>query len=134
MLADAKLIAFAATADACRARDFYCGLLGLTEIEESEFALVLDANGVELRLQKVAQVLSPAYTSLGWRVASIGEVLRGLRDKGVAALRYEFLDQDKDGVWQSPSGAAIAWFMDPDGNLLSLTQHAVASDAGMKEA
>ena len=124
MLADAKLIAFAATADACRARDFYCGLLGLTEIEESEFALVLDANGVELRLQKVAQVVSPAYTSLGWQVASIGEVLRGLRDKGVVAQRYDFLDQDEDGIWQSPSGAAIAWFRDPDGNLLCFGEDA----------
>ncbi|MCG6858917.1 MAG: hypothetical protein LJE67_12715 [Salaquimonas sp.] len=128
MLANSKLIVFAAITDAGRARDFYCGLLGLPAREESEFALVLDANGVELRLQKVDRVVVPPYTSLGWQVDSVTKIVRELAAKGVVTVRYGFLQQDEDGIWQSPSGARIAWFRDPDGNVLSLTE--IAGDPG----
>jgi catechol 2,3-dioxygenase-like lactoylglutathione lyase family enzyme len=123
MLSGANLVAFAATSDAARARDFYCGLLGLEAREETDFALVLDANGVELRLQKVEQVTPPPFTQLGWQVASIGQAARLLADRGVAPERFGFLEQDELGIWKSPGGALVLWFKDPDGNLLSLTQH-----------
>lgn len=124
MFANAKLIAFGAISDAGRARYFYCDLLGLDLKEETEFALVLDAAGVELRLQKVPEVHAPPYTSLGWQVADIAGTMRKLAAAGVAFEKYPFLKQDADGIWAAPSGARIAWFRDPDGNLLSLTQHA----------
>jgi len=114
------IVAFVATADAVRAREFYETVLGLRLIADDPFALVFDANGVMLRVQKV-QTVSPApYTSLGWRVADIGATIQGL--KGVTFERFPGLNHDDLGVWTSPRGALVAWFKDPDGNVLSLTQ------------
>jgi len=64
----------------------------------------------------------PNYTVLGWDVADIGAEMKELTERGVKFERYEGLEQDGSGVWTSPSGAKIAWFKDPDGNVLSLTQ------------
>jgi catechol 2,3-dioxygenase-like lactoylglutathione lyase family enzyme len=122
MLHSSSLIAFVATAKPGRAKRFYEEALGLTLLENTPFALVFDANGVTLRLQKV-QTLDPApHTVLGWRVADVQEAVSSLTTKGVAFERYRGLEQDETGVWSSPSGAQVAWFKDPDGNVLSLTQ------------
>lgn len=123
MLARALLIAFGATSDAKQARSFYCGLLGLTAVEETDFALVLDANGTELWLQKVAKMVPPPYTQLGWSATDLAETAALLAKHGIAAERFGFLEQDDLGVWISPGGAHMLWFRDPDGNTLSLTQH-----------
>src|SRR5215471_11803262 len=108
MLNDAKIIAFIATTDAAKSRAFYEGVLGLAPTLEDELTLVLDANGVEIRIQKVQTLTPQPHTQLGWSVISLEEVVRALRAKGV-------------GIWIAPSGAKVAWFKDPDGNLLSLT-------------
>jgi len=89
---------------------------------EDEFAIVLDANGVELRIQKVQTLTPQPHTQLGWSVNSLEEVLRALRAKGVVFESYPFMQQDALGIWTAPSGAKVAWLKDPDGNLLSLTQ------------
>ncbi|MBO6717039.1 MAG: VOC family protein [Rhizobiaceae bacterium] len=122
MLGKASLVAFAAISDARRARHFYCEVLGLRLKEETEFALVLDANGVELRLQKVEAVTPQPWTQLGWAVASIAETIDALAAKGVETERFSFLPLDERGIWTTPDGARIAWFKDPDGNLLSLAE------------
>lgn len=126
MLSNAPIIAFAATAQPDRARAFYGGTLGLKLVEESEFALVFDANGTELRVQKVEAASPAPYTSLGWAVGSIRDTVRALAGKGVAFERYPFLQQDEQGIWHSPSGARVACFKDPDGNLLSVVEHMAA--------
>ena len=123
MLSGARVIAFAATAQPERARAFYGGTLGLPLVEENAFALVFDANGVGLRVQKVETASPPPYTSLGWAVGSIRDTVRALSEEGVAVERYPFLQQDEQGIWHSPSGARVAWFRDPDGNLLSVVEH-----------
>jgi catechol 2,3-dioxygenase-like lactoylglutathione lyase family enzyme len=122
MLNTAGLIAFAATAKPKAARAFYEKTLGLKLVEDSPFALVFDVSGTMLRVQKVESVNATGYTALGWRVADIGKAVRKLADRGVVFERYPGMDQDKAGVWTSPAGALIAWFNDPDGNILSLTQ------------
>jgi len=106
-----------------RARAFYCDVLGLREVEETGFALVLDANGTELRLQKVAEIAPQPYTQLGWGVSDIEQTAAQLIDRGVTPNRYDFLEQDELGIWTTPDGAKILWFHDPDGNVLSLTQY-----------
>jgi catechol 2,3-dioxygenase-like lactoylglutathione lyase family enzyme len=122
MLASDDLIAFVATADPGRARAFYAGTLGLPLEDESPFALVFRANGTMLRVA-IADAVAPApYTVLGWAVADVAARVRALSARGVAFERYAGMDQDELGVWRSPSGARIAWFKDPDGNTLSLTQ------------
>jgi catechol 2,3-dioxygenase-like lactoylglutathione lyase family enzyme len=114
-----RVVAFLATADPDRARDFYERTLGLGLLADEESALVFDAGGSELRLQKVEEVRPPAGTALGWRVDDIELALDGLE---VDVERYDSLEQDERGIWTAPSGARVAWFTDPDGNILSLTE------------
>jgi catechol 2,3-dioxygenase-like lactoylglutathione lyase family enzyme len=121
MLGNAKLMAFVAITDALRARAFYEGVLGLKLVADEEFALVFDANDTMLRLQKVEAFTPHPFTSLGWQVDDIAATIRDLVAKGVVFERYGFMQQDELGVW-SHDGARIAWFKDPDGNVLSLAQ------------
>lgn len=123
MLRDAKLVAFGAITDSARAANFYVGTLGLTVRYEDDFALVLDANGVELRLQKVRALTPAGFTALGWEVRDVDAIATALEEQGISLERYRWLEQDARGVWQAPSGARIAWFRDPDGNLLSVAQY-----------
>ena len=124
MLYSTSLVAFVATAQAEAARQFYESVLGLSLVEDSPFALVFDSNGTTLRVQKVEQVTPAPYTALGWQVTDIEASVRSLRAKGAVLQRYEGLSQDALGIWKSPSGAKVAWFRDPDGNTLSLTESA----------
>ena len=122
MLHKAKVIAFAATQDAKKAREFYESALGLKFVSGDDFALVFDANGTMLRVQKVEQVGQRGYTILGWTVPDIRKEIADLIARGVHFNRYEGMKQDELGVWIAPGGAKIAWFTDPDGNILSLTE------------
>lgn len=124
MLANEPIIAFLATSDAVKARNFYQNMLGLAMVEESEYALVFDALGIELRLQKMPETRPQPHTALGWQVSDIDKRVAELSAVGVDFIRYETMEQDEHNIWASPSGARIAWFKDPDGNVLSLTQPA----------
>jgi catechol 2,3-dioxygenase-like lactoylglutathione lyase family enzyme len=121
-LGAAELVAFVSTADAPRAQRFYEETLGLELAESTSFALVFRAPNATLRVTVVERVIRAGYTVLGWRVDDISEVLGRLVSGGVEPLRYGGLEQDEYGVWRSPSGARVAWFEDPDGNVLSITQ------------
>jgi catechol 2,3-dioxygenase-like lactoylglutathione lyase family enzyme len=122
MLERHEVVAFLATRDAARARAFYEGILGLTLVEESAFALVFDARGTTLRIQKVDDLRPHPFTALGWQVPRIDEVVKELAQKNVVMERFAGMEQDARGIWRAPSGARVAWFKDPDGNTLSLTQ------------
>lgn len=113
---------FIGTRDANRAKTFYGETLGLRLTEENPFALVFDANGIMLRVTPVREMQPAQYTVLGWEVADVTAAVRELAGAGVVFARFPGMEQDGDGVWNSPSGARIAWFQDPDGNTLSLTQ------------
>jgi catechol 2,3-dioxygenase-like lactoylglutathione lyase family enzyme len=122
MLESSEVVAFAATTDLSRARAFYEESLGLRVTGQNDFACVFDANGTMLRVTAVPEVCQAAYTVLGWRVTDIEATVRGLIAKGIVFNRYETMDQDEQGVWSTPGGDRVAWFTDPDGNTLSLTQ------------
>ena len=122
MLRNAKIVAFAGTLDAARAKAFYRDTLGLTLVEENSFATVFDSNGIMLRIANVRALTPAQYTVLGWDVPDITSEVRALAQAGVTFSRYPGLTQDEDGIWTAPSGARVAWFADPDGNVLSLTQ------------
>jgi catechol 2,3-dioxygenase-like lactoylglutathione lyase family enzyme len=117
-----KPVLFAATAGAEGSRAFYEGMLGLAFVADEPYALVFRVGRSMLRIQKVDRVAKVPYTVLGWAVRNMRSTVRRLAKAGVAFQRYEGLAQDKDGVWRSPGGALVAWFQDPDGNTLSLTQ------------
>jgi catechol 2,3-dioxygenase-like lactoylglutathione lyase family enzyme len=122
MLESSEVVAFVGAADLVRARSFYEGTLGLPVVEHNDFACVLDANGTMLRVTAVGEVSPAGYTVLGWRVSDIDAAVRGLTARGVAFRRYDGMDQDSRGIWTTPGGEKVAWFTDPDGNTLSLTQ------------
>ena len=117
-----SIVAFVATRDAQRSRAFYERSLGLRFVSSDDFALVFDVNGTMLRIQKVKDFKPQGFTVLGWKVADIRKVMALLVKQGVAFTRYEGMVQDKEGIWTAPGGAKIAWFSDPDGNILSLTE------------
>jgi len=117
-----KPVLFLATADAKRSRSFYEGLLGLDFVADEPPALVFQVGDSMLRIQKVDRVCPAPYTVLGWGVPDIRATVRRFRAAGVSFQRYDGLDQDGDNIWHAPSGALVAWFEDPDGNILSLTQ------------
>jgi catechol 2,3-dioxygenase-like lactoylglutathione lyase family enzyme len=119
---DSKIICFVATRDASAARTFYETTLGLKCVSEDPFAIVFDVDGTMLRVQKVQELTPAKYTALGWEVADIAARIRELRNKGVRFERFPGMPQNDSGVWTSPAGAKIAWFKDPDGNTLSLTE------------
>ncbi len=118
----APLCAFVATVKSQEARKFYEGVLGLKLTEDSPFALVFDANGTMLRVQKVKEFTPHPFTALGWNVKDIAGEIDALAKKGVTCERWDFLQQDTRGVWTAPDGTKVAWFKDPDGNILSLAQ------------
>ena len=123
MLSSEKLIGFVATRHAARAKAFYGGTLGLRLVSEDGFALVFDANGTAIRVTPVRELTPAPYTVLGWDVTDIKSVVTGLAAAGVSFERYGFLEQDQQGIWTAPGGTRGAWFKDPDGNLLSVSQH-----------
>ena len=122
MLRDFDPIGFVHTTDTTRARSFYVDVLGLEFVEETPFALVLKAGPIMIRVTPVEGHVPLVHTVLGWSVPDIALVMRSLIGRGVEPRRFHGLDQDETGVWCSPGGAQVAWFADPDGNTLSLTQ------------
>jgi catechol 2,3-dioxygenase-like lactoylglutathione lyase family enzyme len=122
MLGQNQVVVFVATTDGKRARQFYGETLGLGIVHDDAFALVCDAHGTPLRIQKVASFRPQGFTALGWEVGDILAAVDHLIERGVAFERFEGMDQDERGIWSAPSGARVAWFKDPDGNVLSLTE------------
>lgn len=123
MLGSRDIIAFLGVTDLARARSFYEEVLGLPLVGEEEGqALVFDANGTSLRITKVPEPARARHTVLGWVVRDIGKTAQALAAQGVSFARYEGFSQDELGVWKASDGTRVAWFPDPDGNILSLTQ------------
>ena len=115
-------ILFLATSDAKRSRAFYERTLGLEFTADEPVALVFRVGGSMLRIQKVEQVCAAPYTALGWAVPDIRKTVDELSKAGVVFQRWESLNQDEFGIWRAPSGASVAWFRDPDGHVLAMTQ------------
>jgi catechol 2,3-dioxygenase-like lactoylglutathione lyase family enzyme len=114
-------MAFVATRDPARAKVFYKDTLGLRFVSQDRFAVVFDAHGIMLRVAIVQKIVVAPYTVLGWEVPDITAAAKDLAKTGVHFERFG-MPQDDLGIWTSPSGARVAWFKDPDGNLLSITE------------
>ncbi|MFZ0288107.1 MAG: VOC family protein [Candidatus Sulfotelmatobacter sp.] len=123
MLGSTNIVAFVPTKDAGKARAFYEGVLGLRFVKDDGFAMVLDANGIMMRVARVPRFTPAQFTILGWEVADIGKMVVGLQEKDVHCEKFGFFEQDALGIWTAPAGDKVAWFKDPDGNVLSISQH-----------
>lgn len=122
MLMDAKLMGIIPTANKVRAKEFYCGTLGLEFVADDGFAMVVRVSNALIRITSVGAFTPLPFTLLGWEVAAMEDEVRGLEAAGVAMERFSFLEHDELGIWTAPDGAKVAWFKDLDGNLLSVSQ------------
>jgi catechol 2,3-dioxygenase-like lactoylglutathione lyase family enzyme len=123
MLGSTNIVAFVPIKDSQKARAFYEGILGLRFVKDDGFALVLEANGIMVRAAKMEEFTPAQFTILGWQVSDIEGVVRALSSKGVHFEVFGFFKQDELGIWTAPTGDKVAWFKDPDGNVLSVSQH-----------
>jgi len=124
MLTTSKIVGFVATTKPDEAKQFYEKKLGLKLLEQSPFALVFRSGDTTVRVQKVESLSAAPYTSLGWDVLDITATVQQLTSNGVVFQRFDGLPQNDAGIWQTPDGSQVAWFEDPDGNTLSLTEYA----------
>jgi len=123
MLGSTKIVAFVPIKDSEKARSFYEGVVGLRFVKDDGFALVFDANGIMVRAAQMKDFTPAQFTVLGWQVYEIENVVRALQKKGVHFEIFGFFQQDELGIWTAPTGDKVAWFKDPDGNILSVSEH-----------
>lgn len=124
MLGHSPLTAFIPVADTALVRSFYESVLGLRVVADTPFALIVDAHGTEVRITPVPDHRPVPHTVAGWTVDDIDATVARLVDRGVELQRYDGIVQADNGVWTAPGGDRVAWFADPAGNTLSLTQRA----------
>lgn len=124
MLDNANLIAFVATARPEEAKRFYRETLGLLFVEDDQNHIVFDSNGTLLRIQRVQQFTPTGLIALSWEVDNILSEVATLKAQGVKFERFPNLEQDANDIWVAYDGTMVAWFKDPDGNLLSISEHA----------
>ena len=122
MLANQKLKAFVPTVNPQKAKLFYKDILGLKLLSEDNYALEFEVNGTLLRITTVEKFKPHPFTVLGWDVKDIISTIKSLNKKGVKFEKYDFMEQSSFGIWTSPGGSKVAWFKDPDGNILSLSE------------
>lgn len=122
MLKNSKLVGFVATSKPEESKRFYRDCLGLTLIDDTPYALAFAAGDTVVRVQKTERAHPPPYTTLGWAVENISKTVNALTEAGVHFERFAQLEQDDLGVWSASATAKVAWFKDPDGNLLSVTE------------
>jgi catechol 2,3-dioxygenase-like lactoylglutathione lyase family enzyme len=125
MLAQSELMGFIPTIDAERARRFYVDTLGLAFVSDDPFAITVRSYDIDIRISRIEAFNPSPHTILGWKVPDIEAMAKQFSAAGILFERYPFLEQDANGIWTAPGGAAkVAWFKDPDGNVLSISQHA----------
>jgi catechol 2,3-dioxygenase-like lactoylglutathione lyase family enzyme len=124
-LAENSPVGFVPTTKPEAARAFYEKTLGLRFESADQFAIVfrLGPAGIMLRVTIVPEFTPQQFTIFGWQVDDIVATVSELAAKGVEFTRYGFMEQDERGIWNAPGGTKVAWFRDPDGNTLSLSQH-----------
>jgi catechol 2,3-dioxygenase-like lactoylglutathione lyase family enzyme len=121
MLSQHKLKAFVSTTQPVKARQFYIEKLGLKMLSEDHYGFECESNGAHLRISIVERLTPQPFTVLGWDTVEIISTIKWLGEKGIKFERYSFIEQDELGIWTAPGGTRVAWFKDPDGNLLSVS-------------
>lgn len=123
MLDSAKMMGFVPTTDYDKARAFYKGKLGFEFVSLDKFALVMRVGGHMVRIVKLPNFTPQQGTILGWEVEDAVAAAKWLAERGVATEKYPFVQDRELGIWTTPDGSRVAWFKDPDGNVLSVSEH-----------
>ena len=121
MLSLHRIKAFVSTTNPDKAREFYKDKLGLKLLSEDSFGMEFEAAGAHIRISVVEKLIPQPFTVLGWDTDDIISTISMMSEKGISFERYTFIEQDDSGIWTSPGGTRVAWFMDPDGNILSIS-------------
>lgn len=116
-----RIKAFVSTVQADKALEFYQKILGLKLLSQDSYGIEFDANGIHLRVTFVEKLNPQPFTVLGWDTIDIASTVKSLKEKGVTFEQYSFIEQDDSCIWTAPGGTRVAWFKDPDGNLLSVS-------------
>jgi catechol 2,3-dioxygenase-like lactoylglutathione lyase family enzyme len=120
------MVGFLVTTNPDAARQFYTETLGFRLLSDDSYALAFDTHGAMLRIGKAAQFTPAHGTVLGWTVDDIHAAVSQLQRKDVLFERFPGMQADEQGVFTFPNGDKVAWFKDPEGNLLSLSQHVLS--------
>jgi catechol 2,3-dioxygenase-like lactoylglutathione lyase family enzyme len=123
MLASGTIVGFLLTKDYDKARAFFEGALGFQFVSVDQYALVMNAGGTMIRIARVQDFTPAQNTVLGWEVQNIEAIVTWLKNRGVTFAKYPFVQDRELGIWTTPTGDKVAWFKDPDGNVLSVSQH-----------
>jgi catechol 2,3-dioxygenase-like lactoylglutathione lyase family enzyme len=123
MLDSGKIVGFISTKDYDKARAFYEDKLGFEFVSLDQHALVMSVGGHRLRISKAPNFTPLHGTILGWEVQGIEAVATWLTERGIILEKYPFVQDRELGIWTTPTGDKVAWFKDPDGNILSISQH-----------
>ncbi len=123
MLASKNMMGFVITTDYDKARAFYEGKLGFEFVSVDQFALVVRAGKTAIRISKLKDFKPAQFTVLGWEVDDIEGMVAWLTKRGITFEKYPFIQDKERGIWTTPDGSKVAWFKDPDGNVLSVSQH-----------
>ena len=123
MLTSARMVGFVPTTDSKQARAFYEGKLGFQFVSDDQFALVMQAGDNMIRIAKAGKFTPAPFTVLGWEVMKIEDEVSALVARGVVFEKYPFVEDQETGIWVAPGGDKVAWFKDPDGNVLSVSSH-----------
>jgi catechol 2,3-dioxygenase-like lactoylglutathione lyase family enzyme len=121
-LTHSKIIGFIPSANLDASASFYTNKLGLELVGSDDYALEYLVNNTTLRITKVADLINANYTVLGWEVKDIISAVEELQENGVELVFYEGMSQNENGICSFPNGGKVAWFKDPDDNILSITQ------------
>jgi catechol 2,3-dioxygenase-like lactoylglutathione lyase family enzyme len=123
LLSSGKLIGFLFTTDYDRARDFFVNKLGCEFVSQDQFALAVTLGGSMIRISRIPDFTPAKGTVLGWEVKNIEAIADWLTTQGVTLERYPFIQDQERSIWTTPDGSKVAWFKDPDGNVLSVSEH-----------
>jgi catechol 2,3-dioxygenase-like lactoylglutathione lyase family enzyme len=123
MLAAGKFVGFIPATDYEKTRAFYEGKLGFEFVSLDQFALVMSCGGHKFRFTKIPNFIPLQGTIAGWDVQNVEAVAKWLNERGAATEKFPFAQDKEYGIWTAPGGDRIAWFKDPDGNILSIAQH-----------
>ncbi len=123
MLGSGKMVGFVPIQNYDKARAFYEGKLGFEFVSLDQYALVMSVGGHKIRMTKIPNFKPLQGTILGWEVDDIESTATWLRDRGVDLEKYPFAQDRELGIWTAPNGDKVAWFKDPDGNILSVSEH-----------
>lgn len=123
MLDSGRMVGFVATQDYDRAIEFYENKLGFQFVSLDQYALVMNTGKNMIRISKIKDFTPAQYTVLGWEVENIEAIVTSMKERGIAFGDYPFIQDRELLIWTTPNGDKVAWFNDPDGNVLSVSQH-----------